>query len=118
MPIKELLARWLLLTIAIVFAAKVTDGIYVSGLASALAAAAMLGILNTFLKPVLLLLTLPITVLTLGLFMLVLNALMLAMASFFVPGFYVFGFGAAVWGSIVISLINWVFSALVKPVSR
>ena len=114
MPFKELLARWLLLTIAIVFSSKMIEGIHVSGLVSALAAAAILGVLNTFLRPVLILLTLPITVITLGLFILVLNAMMLEMASFFVYGFTVEGFGAAFWGTIVISLINWIFSALLK----
>ena len=87
------------------------DGIRVEGFTSALFAAAVLGVLNTFFRPLLVVLTLPINILTFGLFLLVINALMLKMASGLIGGFHVQGFGAAVLGSIVISVANWLLSA-------
>ncbi|MFP4036968.1 MAG: phage holin family protein, partial [Desulfobacteraceae bacterium] len=76
-----LLIRWLILTAAITLASYVIDGIEVSGFFSALAAAAILGILNAFFRPILIILTLPINILSLGLFTFVINAVLLKMAS-------------------------------------
>jgi putative membrane protein len=111
---KGLLLRWLILTLAIMAAAYVFDGIEVSGFFSAFFAAAILGILNAFFRPILFLLTLPINVLTLGLFTFVLNALMLMMASGVIGGFQVHGFWTAVVGSLVISVVSWFLSSFIN----
>lgn len=84
--------------------------IRVDGFLAALAAAFLLGIVNTILRPVLVFLTFPITLVTLGLFLLVINGLMLWLVSALVKGFYVSGFWGAVFGSILISLVSWVLS--------
>ena len=89
-------------------------GIQVSGFLSAFFTAAMLGILNAFFRPVLIILTLPINILTLGLFTFVINALMLLMASGVISGFAVSGFWAAVFGSLLISLVSWVLNSLIN----
>ncbi|HRD02843.1 MAG TPA: phage holin family protein [Candidatus Saccharicenans sp.] len=84
--------------------------IRVDGFLAALVAAFLLGIVNSIIKPILVLLTLPITVLTLGLFLLVINGLMLWLVSALVKGFYVNGFWGAVFGSILISLVSWILT--------
>jgi putative membrane protein len=109
-----ILIRWLTLTVAIVLTSYLLDGIQVSGFFSALLAAAMLGILNAFLRPIALLLTLPINIVSLGLFTFVINALMLKMASGVITGFEVFGFWAAVFGSLLISLISWLLNTFIS----
>ena len=84
--------------------------IRVDGFLSALVAASLLGIVNAIIRPILVLLTLPLTLLTLGVFLLVINGLMLWLVSALVKGFYVNGFWGAVVGSILISLVSWVLS--------
>jgi len=108
-----LLIRWLVLTISITLTAYLLDGIRVSGFFSAFFAAALLGVLNAFFRPVLLLLTLPINVISLGLFTFVINALMLKMASGVIPGFVVSGFWPAVFGSLLISIISWLLNSFI-----
>ena len=115
---KGLFVRWLILTAAIIFAAYVVSGIHVSGFLSAFSAAAALGILNAFLRPLVLVLTLPINLLSLGLFTFVINALMLKIASGLIPGFYVYGFWSAVFGSLIISVVNWLLSAFINEQGR
>jgi putative membrane protein len=110
--------RWLILTGAIILTAYLVDGIQVSGLPSAFLAAAMLGILNAFFRPIALLLTLPLNILTLGFFTFVINALMLKMASGVIPGFNVYGFWAAVLGSLMISLISWLLNSFLSDRGR
>ncbi len=107
-----MLIRWLTLTGAILVSAYLLDGIRVSGFFSALFAAAVLAALNAFLRPLLFLLTLPITILTLGLFTLVINALMIKLASAVIPGFDVVGFWPAVAAALVISLVDWLVNRL------
>ncbi len=82
----------------------------VTGFMAALAAAFILGIVNGILKPILILLTLPVTILTFGLFLLIINALMLGLVSVLVPGFDVNGFFGALFGAILISIVSWVLS--------
>jgi putative membrane protein len=84
--------------------------IRVEGIWAALVAAFLLGIVNAVLRPILVFFTLPITVLTFGLFLLVINGLMLWLVSIFVRGFHVNGFWGAVFGSILISLVSWILS--------
>ena len=109
-----LLIRWLTLTAAIIFTAYLLDGIQVSGFVSAFFAAAMLGILNALFRPILILLTLPLNILTLGLFTFVINALMLKMASGVISGFDVHGFWSAIFGSLIISLVSWLLNAFIN----
>jgi putative membrane protein len=109
-----ILIRWLTTTAAIVATAYLLDGIQVSGFFSAVFAAAMLGILNAFFRPIALLLTLPINILSLGLFTFVINALMLKMASGVIPGFNVYGFWAAIFGSFLISVISWLLNSFIS----
>ncbi len=108
------LVRWLILTAAITVAAYLIDGISVSGFFSALFTAALLGFLNVFFRPVLFILTLPINLMTLGLFTLVINGLLLMMASGVISGFRVEGFWSAVVGSLVISLVSWILNGLLR----
>ena len=108
-----ILIRWLTTTAAIVATAYLLDGIQVSGFFSAVFAAAVLGILNAVLRPVALLLTLPINILSLGLFTFIINALMLKIASGIIPGFGVYGFWTAIFGSLLISLISWLLNSFI-----
>jgi len=110
--------RWLILTASIIIASYVIGGIYVESFFSAFFAAAILGVLNAFFRPILLVLTLPINILTLGLFTFVINALMLKMASGVIPGFHVYGFWAAVFGALVISIVNWLLLSFVSDQGR
>lgn len=110
----HLLIRWLCLTGAILFTAYVVDGISATGFFSAFFAAAALGVLNLFFRPILLILTLPINILSLGLFTFVINAMMLKMASGLIPGFTVTGFWAAVFGAILISLAAWFLNMILQ----
>ena len=91
-----IIVRWLILTIAIIVTSYLLNGIQVSGFFSAFFAAAILGILNAFFRPFLLIITLPINILTLGFFTFVINAILLMMASGVIPGFEVAGFWSAV----------------------
>ena len=115
---KGLILRWLVLTLAIVVASYLIGGIRVEGFFAALSAAAILGLLNVFFRPVLLILTLPINILTFGLFTFVINAMMLKMASGVISGFHVHGFWPAVFGSLVISLVNWVLVSFINEQGR
>ncbi len=110
---KGILIKWLILTAAITVASYLIEGIRVSGFFSAFFTAAILGILNVFFRPVLLILTLPINILSLGLFTFVINALLLKMASGVIPGFEVYGFWSAVFGALVISIVNWILSSFI-----
>jgi putative membrane protein len=82
------------------------SGIQVTGLATLLLSAVVLGLCNALVKPLLVILTLPVTVLTLGLFLLVINGVMLALVAWLVPGFTIAGFGAAVLGALIVSLTS------------
>ena len=106
--------RWLILTTSIIITSYLMDGIYVKGFFSAFCAAALLGILNAFFRPILFVLTLPITILTLGLFTFVLNAIMLLMVSNIVSGFVVKGFWSAVFGSLLISIASWFLTSFIS----
>jgi len=109
-----IIIRWLTLTVAIVSTSYLLDGIHISGFLSAFFAAAMLGILNAFFRPIALLLTLPINILSLGFFTFVINALMLKMASGIITGFDVIGFWTAIFGSLLISIISWLLSSFIN----
>ena len=109
-----LFLRWIILTVSIVVTSYLMNGIHVSGFFSAFFAAAILGILNAFFRPILLILTLPINILSLGLFTFVLNAVLLMMVSGVIPGFDVYGSWAGLFGSLLISLISWIITSFIN----
>ena len=111
---RGLLIRWLVLTGSVIICSFLLDGIYVSGFFSALFAAAILGILNAFFRPVALLLTLPINVLSFGLFTFVINAALLKMVSGLAPGFHVYGFWPAIAGSFLITVVSWLLNSFIS----
>jgi putative membrane protein len=104
----SLLIRWILNTLALLLVATVVPHFSYRSWVSLAIAAAVLGLLNLIVRPVLFLLTLPITLITLGIFTIVLNAIMLELTDFFVPGFEIDGFGWAMVGAIVLSLVSLV----------
>ena len=95
-------------------ASALIGGIRYEGGGSLIAAALLLGILNAFVRPLLLILSAPLILLSLGLFILVVNALMLRWVPTFVPGFHVDRFSSAFWGAIVISVVSWMLSAFLR----
>lgn len=95
-------------------AASVIKGIRYESAGALIGAALLLGILNAFLRPILLLLMAPLIILTLGLFIFVVNGLMLYLVNDLVHGFHVDGFGSAFWGAILISLVSWILSAFFR----
>jgi putative membrane protein len=105
--------RWLTSTGAIILTSYLLNGIHVDGFVAAFFAAAMLGILNALFRPIALLITLPINILTLGFFTFVINALMLKMASGVISGFDVEGFGSAILGALMISVISWLLNSFI-----
>ncbi len=112
------LLRILINTLAIVLAAHLIRGIQLDSLLSAIAAGLLLGVVNAVVRPVLLILTLPITLVTLGLFLVVLNGLCLWLVATVVRGFHVDGFGSAVLGALVVSAVSWVLTVLVSDTGR
>ncbi len=115
----KLLAKWLLSAAALLFVAYVYSGVTVQSFGAALIAAFVIGLLNTVVRPILLVLTLPVTVLTLGLFLFVVNALMFWAAASVLDGFQVRGFLAALVGSLLYSVLGLVIeSALERLFSK
>jgi putative membrane protein len=110
---REILLRWFILTMAILAASYLLDGIVVRDFPSALLAAAVLGILNAFLRPVLILLTLPLNILSLGLFTFVINAFLLKLSSGVIPGFEVHGFWTALFGALIITIVSGILNAMI-----
>ncbi|MDA8129838.1 MAG: phage holin family protein [Betaproteobacteria bacterium] len=109
----HLVLLWILNAVALLAVTYLLPTIRVSGFGTALAAALVLGLINTLVRPILTLLTLPITVLTLGIFYLVLNGLLFWLASALIPGFEVRGLGSAIVGAILYGIIAWALSALI-----
>ena len=102
--------NWLIMTVAVIVASYILPGVTLAGFGTALLVALVLGLLNISIKPLLLILTLPINILTLGLFTLVINALIIMMASAIVPGFKVAGFWYSMLFSIVLSFILYLIN--------
>lgn len=111
----RMLLNWVLSALAVWIVSRVVPGIYVSGPIAALIAALVIGFINATVGVVLKILTFPLTLITLGLFWLVINALMLKFTSALVPGFQVHGFMAAFLGAIVLSVVNMLLKWLVMP---
>jgi putative membrane protein len=106
--------RWLVTTVAVLVAAHLIPGITYDGWGALLGASLLLGIINAFVRPVLLLLSLPFIIVTMGLFIFVVNALLLMLVSKIIPPFQVAGFWSAFFGAIVISLVSWILSSLFR----
>ena len=105
----RIIANWVLSALCLYALAFIFNGIYFTGFAAALTAAVVLGLVNCFIKPLLKLITFPITVLTLGLFSLVINAIMLNVTSSLVSGFIIDGFFTAFCAALVLSVLNTIF---------
>ncbi len=103
---------WLVTAISVMITAWLVPGIAVAGLTAALIAAVVLGLVNAIIKPILIFFTLPLTILTLGLFLFVVNAIAFSLAGYFTPGFTVQGFFPALFGSLVLSLVSGALSQL------
>jgi putative membrane protein len=110
----KIFIRWLLLAAALLLVAQIYPGVVVASFGSAMIAALVLGLFNTLLRPILVLLTLPVTLLTLGLFLFVINALMFYFAASVLQGFHVTGFVAALIGSLLYSLCGLVVDAAME----
>ena len=114
----KIIVRWLLLAAALLLVANLYAGVTVASFSSALIAAFVLGLFNTLVRPLLVLLTLPVTLLTLGLFLFVINALMFWAAASVLDGFNVAGFGAALIGSLLYSLCGVIIDVATERLFR
>jgi len=110
----KIIVRWLLLAAALLLVAYLYPGVTVASFGSAMIAAFVLGLFNTLLRPLLVVLTLPVTLITLGLFLFVINALMFYFAANVLQGFSVAGFGAALIGSLIYSLCGMVIDVAME----
>jgi putative membrane protein len=106
--------HWLVIAVALGAAAHFVPGIHIASGPVLVASALVLGLVNAIVRPVLVVLTLPLTVLTLGIFYLVVNGAAFGLAAALVPGFTVASLGSAVLGSIVVALVSWAFAALIR----
>jgi putative membrane protein len=112
----KIIVRWLLLAAALLLVAHLYSGVTVASFGAAMIAALVIGLMNTLVRPLLVLLTLPVTLLTLGLFLFVINALMFWAAAGVLSGFNVAGFGAALIGSVIYSLCGMVIDAATERI--
>jgi putative membrane protein len=114
----KLLLVWVINAVALLAVAYLMPSIMVASFTTALVAALVLGLVNAVIRPILILLTLPATILTLGLFIFVINGLLFWFVGSYLQGFTVAGFWAGVFGAIVYSLISWALAALLLPEKR
>jgi putative membrane protein len=110
---RKIFLKWLINALALLVTTYVVQGIEVTGASALFLAAALLGILNALIRPILIILTLPINIITLGLFILVINGTMLWLVSVIIKGFVIQGFWPAMVGALIISLISWLFNWLI-----
>lgn len=115
---RSFLVHWLITGVALAITAHLLPGVQVASGAPLVIAALVLGLVNAIVRPVLVLLTLPLTVVTLGLFYLVVNGIAFGLAAWLVPGFAVRSFGTAVLAALLVSLVSWALSALLRSVDR
>ena len=111
---KKFLVRWLVNTVALILIEHIVSGVHVDSFWTIIVAALVFGILNALVRPVLILLTLPINIATLGLFTFVINAAILGMTAALVRGFVIDGFFWAIWASILLSLVSMLLSFFLK----
>jgi len=112
------LIRWLIVALGLWVAEQILPGIEIDDVPTLLLAAALLGFVNAVVRPLVVILTLPITLVTLGFFLLVINALMLELVAWLLPKVHVAGFGDAFLGSLIISITGWAASSLIGPSGR
>ena len=110
--LKEFLQRWIISTVAAALAANIVDGIEYKTFVDLVLATLLLGILNVFVRPILMLFSLPLLIVTLGLFTFVINALLLYFVGYLLAGFEVRSFGAAFWGALVITIVSLILNSL------
>jgi putative membrane protein len=110
----KLLIHWVLSALCLLLVAHFVPGFYVSGFGTALIAAVVIGLVNGTIGMVLKILTFPLTILTFGIFWLLINALMLKLAAMFVPGFEVRGIWPAFWGGLILSVLNMIIRQVLK----
>jgi putative membrane protein len=108
------LVHWLVVAAALWVTTRVVGGVHVADVGVLALAALVLGLVNALVRPVITILTLPLTIITLGLFYLVVNGLAFGLAAALVPGFSVDGFGSAVLGALVVSIVSWVIGLVTK----
>lgn len=111
----RMLLHWIVTALAIWIVSRLVPGFYLSGATSALIAAVVIGLVNATLGLFLKIVTFPLTILTLGIFWFVINAIMIELASAFVPGFHIASFASAFWGGIVLAIVNTFLKWLVLP---
>ena len=109
---------FVVMALAMLGISKLLPGFQLTGFGPALVAAIVLALVNTVVRPILFVLTLPFTIVTLGLFIFVVNAICLALVAWLVPGFTISGFWAALFGAIVISLVSWLMHAIIADDRR
>lgn len=107
------IVKWLILAFALILVARITPGMEISGFLAALISVAVIALVNIFVRPIVVFLTLPINIVTLGLFLFVVNALLFALAAFLVPGFSLDGFFPALLGSILYSILSLIVNMAV-----
>ena len=112
------LIRMLITAFGLAVASAVVPGMRLDGMGTVIPAALLLGIVNAIIRPILVVLTLPITLVSLGFFLLIINAAMLSIVAKFLDGFVLTGFGAAFFGSIIVSVVSWVASSYIGPDGR
>ena len=110
----RLLLHWILSAIALIVVSRIVPGFHVRGLVPALIAAVVIGLLNATVGLFLKIITFPLSILTLGIFLLVINGVMILVASSIVPGFHVYGLGPAFWGAVVLAVLGMLIRALVR----
>jgi len=113
-----LLLRWLLNTLALFVVVNIVPGFHYRSIVSLAIAALILGLLNAIVRPILFFLTLPLTILTLGLFLIVLNAIMLELTAWLAPGFRIDDFVAAILGAIVLAIVSWITNRIGRKPER
>lgn len=112
---RSFLAHWLITAVALAAATRIVSGITIGSLGVLLVSALVLGVVNAIVRPILVVLTFPITILTLGLFYLIVNGAAFGLAAALVPGFRVASLGAAVAGALIVSLVSWLFGWVLRP---
>lgn len=108
----KFIVRWLITAVVLLAVVKIVPGIYIVDWPTLFIAALVIGLLNAFLRPLLVLLTLPINILTLGLFILVINGVIFSLASWLVKGFYINNYWGAFWAALVFSVLSFLVNAL------
>jgi putative membrane protein len=112
------LIRMLVTALGLALASALVSGIEIAGSVTLIAAALLLGVVNAVVRPLAILFTFPLTLLTLGLFLLVINAAMLGLVAWLLEGFHIAGFGAALVGSLIVSFTSWIASWTIGPKGR